>query len=83
MSSGPQACRDDEDEWDRLEIKLGIKEQNWKVYSMEAFYAKEGNREYKLTDSLLVKYVAAKQTLVQAQADFNKKLKILLVANAI
>jgi hypothetical protein len=83
MSSGPQACRDDEDEWDRLSEKLGISQCNWKVYSIEYNSSEEGFTKDGLTGILLEKFVSAKKILNQAQVDFDYKLRVLLQASTI
>lgn len=48
MSSGPQSCRDDEEDWYAFCKKTGA-DTRWGVYSQEAFHAKKLHEKHGYT----------------------------------
>lgn len=73
MSSGPQACRDDEDDWCYLKKNAGISGINWKVYSVEAELAKEFFLKEKLTGIELIMRVKKEAALLALKQNINKE----------
>lgn len=72
MSSGPQACRDDEIEWSDFCSKhfgsLSVSDRpNWDVYSKEASLAIKGVSTLGLTGLKLAKWVILNQQIADIE----------------
>jgi hypothetical protein len=72
MSSGRQACYDDECDWENLqkEAKITYARLDSSPYSSDARWAEKGYREYSLVGDLLLAYIKK-----------NKEIEAILVEN--
>ena len=69
------------DDWEDFAKKADISAANYKVYSIESDYAKEGFNKHRLKGPLLMAFVSSKMDLLKATKLHNSNTDKLILAN--
>lgn len=77
MGCGQKAVAEDEDNWYDFKKDLQITRTDWKVYSKEETFAREGWESHQFTGILLEKYVGLCMEFDKAKNKFTDNLNLL------